>query len=294
MNIHRILVATDYSDGGRAAVARAGQLAARHRAELNILHATPDWGLFSHRTTPQQRHYEQVTGHAAVVMNSEVARVQSAFQLRARGEVQRGKASQAILRAVESIRPDLLVLGTQGEHAPRFAPSALGGTTLKVIPRAAVPVLLVRQAKLHPYEVALAAVSDTDDQASRIVRSTSELVPEGCCHVLRAYEVPYLERLLSCQLDDAELAVCDADARAYAMRTTQELARAAAPGAETHVHVQRGMPLPTILTEVTRYGPQLVGIGKHSHTPSESFHTPLGCIGVRLAYHCPVDVLLVP
>src|SRR6185312_11611021 len=260
--ITRILVATDYSDGGRAAVGRAGQLASQHHAELHILHATPDWELFSQRTTPRQQHYEQVTEHAQAVMNREADWVHSAFHLRARAEVHRGKSSQTILRAVESIQPDLLIMGSQGEHAPRFAPSALGGTTLKVISRAALPVLLVRQAKLSPYQVALAAVKDTDEQALRIVRSTSELVSEGCCHVLRAYEVPYLERLWTCRLDNSELAACDEDAKAYAMRSTQELAAGAIPGTDVQVHIKRGMPLPTILTEVTRYSPQFVGIGK--------------------------------
>ena len=51
MELHRILVATDFSAAGHAAVARAGQLAAQFQAQLTVLHATPDWTLFSQRAT---------------------------------------------------------------------------------------------------------------------------------------------------------------------------------------------------------------------------------------------------
>ncbi len=54
MDLYRILVATDFSSAGRAAVARAGQLAVQYHCQLTVFHATPDWTLFSQRAAPHQ------------------------------------------------------------------------------------------------------------------------------------------------------------------------------------------------------------------------------------------------
>ena len=52
------------------------------------------------------------------------------YGIHARGEVQLGKASEVIEHAATSYQPDLIVLGARGEHEPRIAPAALGGTGL--------------------------------------------------------------------------------------------------------------------------------------------------------------------
>ena len=71
MNLpNRILVATDFSPAGRVAVTRAGQLASQHNAKLHIVHATPDWKLFSRWTTARPEHYDAVTEGAEKSMNA--------------------------------------------------------------------------------------------------------------------------------------------------------------------------------------------------------------------------------
>src|SRR3569833_2144778 len=51
LTVSRILAATDFSAAGEAALSRAGQIAAEQGAELRIIHATPDWNLFSNRAS---------------------------------------------------------------------------------------------------------------------------------------------------------------------------------------------------------------------------------------------------
>jgi nucleotide-binding universal stress UspA family protein len=60
------------------------------------------------------------------------------------------------------------------------------------------------------------------------------------------------------------------------------------------MHLVRGTPVPTVLTEVTRYSPQFVAVGRHEGTRLEPERPLMGCVGMSLAYHCPVDVLIVP
>jgi len=175
-----------------------------------------------------------------------------------------------------------------------MAPAALGGTTLKLISQVAVPVLLTRDHKLGAYSVSLAAVNGSHEHARRIVSWSTLLVNTGSCHVVRAFEVPYVERLRLCRTVSAEIDACADDARKSAAEATQSLLSAATGSARMHAHVVQGMPLPAILSEIARYGPQFIAVGKHEREPHEVAHPMMGCVGVRLAYHSPTDVLIVP
>ena len=124
--LNRILVATDFSPAGQRAVTRAGLLARQYQADLQVLHATPDWSLFSRWTSARQEHHEAINRHAHRALRDEVNRILSTYGVHARGEIQLGKASEAISQAVTSYQPDLVVLGARGEHEPRIAPAAPG------------------------------------------------------------------------------------------------------------------------------------------------------------------------
>jgi hypothetical protein len=65
IDLRRILVATNFSPSGPAAVAKGGQWAARYHCQLTVLHPTPDWTLFSQRTSAHQEQYADITRNAA-------------------------------------------------------------------------------------------------------------------------------------------------------------------------------------------------------------------------------------
>ncbi len=131
--VNRILVATDFSPAGRLAVTRAGQLASQYKTDLHLVHATPDWNLFSRWTSARQEHYDAITLHAQSAMREEVNWILGRFGVHARGEIQLGKASRVIARAAADYKPSLIVAGARGEHQPRISPEAFGGTTLKLL-----------------------------------------------------------------------------------------------------------------------------------------------------------------
>jgi nucleotide-binding universal stress UspA family protein len=60
-----------------------------------------------------------------------------------------------------------------------------------------------------------------------------------------------------------------------------------------HRHAVRGEPVAMMLAEITLHAPQLVVIGKRDpHAP----HVQRGMmdgVGFRIAYHAPVDVLII-
>ncbi len=291
--IKRIMVATDFSAAGHTALARAAQIASQQAAELDVLHATPDWNLFSHRAPMAQEHYQTISDNAQLLLKREIDWLLGEYGVHARGSVHRGRASQVISRAMESHVPNLLVVGARGEHAPPIAPAALGGTTLKLISHSSIPLLIVREAVLAPYAVCLAAVAEIDEHAQRIVEWGRSLVGNGQCHVVSVFDVPYRERLRMCGVNEEIMDRCICDSERAAANAAA--ARLAQPGAgQVHLHMLRGRPIPAILTEITRYSPQFIAVGKHRMTRDEDAGGFMGCIGTRLAYHAPVDVLIVP
>jgi nucleotide-binding universal stress UspA family protein len=290
--LNRILVATDYSAAGQRAVTRAGLLAQQYQADLHVLHATPDWNLFSRWTSARQEHYEAINRHAQRALRDEVDRILSQHGVHARGEVQLGKASEVISRAVTLYQPDLVVLGARGEHEPRIAPAALGGTALKVRLRGDRPLLLVREAHVHPYRTSIAAVHEPSDVAKRLILWGSALVSGGDCHVVHAFDAPYCERLRLCGTDSAAIDACVQTTEAAARHGLDELLLTAAVDARVRLHLVRGNPLGVLVTEIARHAPQLVVIGHHDNDAGRA--SGGGTLGLRLSYHTPVDVLVVP
>jgi len=294
MQLNRILVATDFSPAGHLAVSRAGQLASRHGSDLHLVHATPDWNLFSRWTFPRRQHYDEISVHAQSAMRGEVSRILSMFGVHAHGDVEFGKASEVIHRAIASYEPTLVVVGARGEHEPRIAPAALGGTSLKLLLRMACPLLLVREGDSQPFRTSLAAVQEASELSRRVVLWGSALIPGGDCHIVHAYDAPYSERIRLCGEGDAAVEACALAAEAVARQSLDNLLAAAAPDSHVHLHLVHGNPLGVLVTEIARHAPQLVAIGGQESDRGKSPREPLGTMALRLAYHTPVDVLVVP
>lgn len=294
--LKRLLVGTDFSPAGRLAVTRAGQLASQYGAELRLIHAAPDWSLFSRWTSARREHHSEITQHARSALRDEIGWIASTFGIQAQGDVQPGKASEVICRAIASHQPDVLVVGARGEHEPRISPSALGGTTLKLVLHARCPLLIVRGWDLSAYKVSIAAVHEPNDISKRVVFWGTALVAGGDCHVVHAYEAPYIERMRLCGVAKAEVENCVTSTEAAARDgVDQLLATVASSGsARVHTHLIHGDPLGVLVTEIARHGPQLVVIGSQEVEPDHSPREPFGAFGLRMAYHTPVDTLIVP
>jgi len=295
MNVlNRILVATDFSPAGRLAVTRAGQLASQHGSDLQLIHATPDWNLFSRWTSAPQERYDQITLHSQNALRDEISWVLHAFGVHAHGEVQLGKASQVIRRAIAAYQPNIVAIGARGEHEPRISPAALGGTALKLVLQIQCPLLLVRGWDSNAYRVSMAAVHDAGELSRRVVFWGSALVQAGECHVFHAYEAPYVERMRLCGADDSAVASWLLATEKAAHCSADQVLGSAVPGARLKVRVTHGNPLGALVTETALCGPQLVVVGKHEPGRDRSAPESLGTVGLRIAYHTPVDVLVVP
>lgn len=293
--LKRILVATDFSAAARQAVWRAGQLAKQHDAHLHLVHAQPDWNLFARASSSGAEHYRAVVEHAEQALQDEITYIEATFGIHARGENRMGRASQVILAVVAEVEPHLLVVGARGEHnSPAMAPF-LGGTALKLIAYAGSPVLVVRKPSAAPYAVAVAAVECSSAAARALVQWAMALLGPGDCHIVHAFEVPYVERMRKRGVSETAIRLCTEEVRNAAKSVIDEiLDDEPGPGQRLHAHLVCGEPVGAVLAEIARCQPDLVVVGKHEHPPREQHLSALGSVALRIAYHAPVDVLVVP
>lgn len=129
----RILVATDFSDCGDAAVIEARKMAQRFNAELHVMHAVdvlrPSLGALMGDIRP---HVDSMVASQTERLNElEIPHT----------HVVVGRPDVAISNTVEKIGADLVIMGTHGRRG--FARWFLGSTAERVLRQAKVPVLVV-------------------------------------------------------------------------------------------------------------------------------------------------------
>jgi nucleotide-binding universal stress UspA family protein len=151
----RILAATDFSDVSASAVRRALEWASRFNASLFVLSAG------EYDLSPRYFTADQIAGLMRQAREKE-AQVRHDLKewVRSLGGPEvpfeavtgPGPADRAILRGVEVIRPDLLVMGTHGRRGyNRFL---MGSTTEKVVRQTPIPVLVARDGSAAPQDLA--------------------------------------------------------------------------------------------------------------------------------------------
>jgi nucleotide-binding universal stress UspA family protein len=291
--LNRILVATDLSAAGKHAVMRAGQLARQWEAGLFLVHARPDWNLFARWRPASQDSYHDIAQSADKPLREVLADLEAKFGVHARCDSRLGKANNVIAAMVAEHEPHLVIIGARGEHDSGETGPCLGGTALKLLTRFEQPLLLVRGATAAVYTTSLVAVDTASALSRRAVLWGSGLVQGGDCHVVHAYELPYVERM---RLGGVTEAVIDGrmrHAHEEATTTAQEVLGAAQGAARVQRHAVRGEPVAAVLAEITRHAPQLAVIGKHDPLAPRVQHGMMGCVAFRIAYHAPVDVLII-
>lgn len=290
--LKRILVATDLSVAAQRAVMRAGQLAQQWEANLFLGHVRPDWNLFSRWRPSSQDSYQDVLHASEAPLRLTLAELESRFGVHARCDSRLGKASNVISALVAELEPHLLVIGARGEHEACVPGPCLGGTAMKLLVRVEIPILLVRREPATRYASAMVAVDAPSALSRRAVLWGSGLVGDGDCHVVHAYGVPYVERMRLQEIDEAIIERRTKQAEEVATMTVRDLLGAAEGHAKLHARALCGEPVGALLAEIGRMPTDLVVIGKREPAGPRPQHGAMGGIGFRIAYHAPMDVLV--
>jgi nucleotide-binding universal stress UspA family protein len=289
--LKRILVATDLSAAGQRAVMRAGQLARQWEANLFLVHARPDWNLFSRWRSAAPDSYQDVAKSAEEPLRRMLATIRSEFGVHAQCQLRVGKASNVVATMVAEIQPHLLVIGARGEHESSGPGPCLGGTALKLLTRVESPLLIVRDASPAPYSSALVAIDVLDPLSRRTVLWGSGLVADGQCHLVHAFDVPYVERMRLQEIDESIIQARLRQAEEAANTTLREALGAAEGNAKLTCEAVPGEPVSAILAKIESTAPHLTGVGK-SEPQASAQCGPLGGVGFRIAYHAATDVLV--
>jgi nucleotide-binding universal stress UspA family protein len=290
--LKRILVATDLSAAAHRAVMRAGQLARQWGADLFLVRARRDWNLFA-RGRVTSRDLDQDSADSP--LRAVLADLEANFGVHAQCGSRHGRTSNVIAAMVAEHDPHLVVIGVRGEHDSGEIGPCLGGTALELLTRFEQPLLLVREATAAAYTTSLVALDSASSLSQRAVLWGTGLVQGGDCHVLHAYDMPYVEHLQPCAVTNAVIEGQRQMRQAYeeAITSVQKALCAAEGAVRVHRHAVRGEPVATMLAEITLHAPQLVVIGKcHTQAPHVE-QSMMNRVGFRIAYHAPVDVLMI-
>jgi nucleotide-binding universal stress UspA family protein len=154
IDLHRILVPTDFSKSSANALTYGAAFASRFGAELHLLHVVQDLALFIPEAVmvspPMMPPVEQFVSAARTALDRAVSEL-AVPDVRIVPEVAEGTPFEEIIRFAREKDIDLIVMGTHGHTG--LAHLFLGSVAEKVVRRAPCPVLTVRHPEhefVHP------------------------------------------------------------------------------------------------------------------------------------------------
>jgi nucleotide-binding universal stress UspA family protein len=154
IDLHRILVPTDFSKHSQNALTYAVAFADKFQSELYLLHVVQDLAVFVPDMVtvmpPPAPAVEQITAAAGQALER-LVREQQLERLKVHTEVREGPPFYEIVRFAKEADIDLIIMGTHGRAG--LAHVLLGSVAEKVVRKAPCPVLTVRDPEhefVHP------------------------------------------------------------------------------------------------------------------------------------------------
>ncbi len=154
IDLHRILVPTDFSKHSRNALTYAAAFAEKFDAELYLLHVVQDLALFIPEAVsvapPIAPSIEQMTAAVREALTRVVSE-NNLGRFKVHCEVREGTPFYEIIQFARDTNIDLIIMGTHGHSA--LVHVLLGSVTEKVVRKAPCPVLTVRDPEhefIHP------------------------------------------------------------------------------------------------------------------------------------------------
>ncbi|HEU4626759.1 MAG TPA: universal stress protein [Steroidobacteraceae bacterium] len=291
----RILAATDFSPAADRAARRAASVAATLGDVLHLAHILPPAETFAQLfADPASSEAQAFRSRAERALEERAQRLADRYGVKPVCELHAGHAAQAILDLSESLAAHLIVLGARGEREGVSLLQTVGDTAVKVAERARVATLLVRREAEVPYGRVFACVKGVPADRS-IVAWANRVSPADLIHIASAYSVPYEWRLVEWGASQRTLETYAARERESRTRALSELLRECGlPAARAQLHIERGEPLPTILQIAGQWHADVLILGRRAEADSLSAAGQFGSIARRIAFHAPMDVMIVP
>ena len=144
MEFKKILWPTDFSEAAAGVLPYVKSLVQKYDAEIHLLHVAEDLTSFEHYwgSGPDPKHTEELREYAMKISKErleELCQKQLEGCLRYHIHFALGDAAREILKVIEEIGPDLVILATHGLKG--YFP--FGSTAEKIIRNSPVPVLSI-------------------------------------------------------------------------------------------------------------------------------------------------------
>ena len=271
----RILVANDLSQRSSNALARAIGLAARHGAEIRIVHAAdaledPDAHHAAHRRVITE----------ARIMAEELTDRTIEFTAR----ISSTGPGHAIVREAAAFDADLVVLGAHGR--PRFRDAVFGTTGSYVVRHCSCPILVVQNDACESYAKTLIAIEEVAD-ASILFSHALAVAPATEVFAVHAFD-PSLREVLG-GLEALDLEEVRQELELEKLLGANLAGRPRARFVATqHAIVETGEALEVITDETEALKPDLLVMGTRQRSILFDSHA------VDALYRCENDILIVP
>lgn len=287
--IHRIVVATDFSNPAGRAMRRAAVTAETLGAELHLLHVVHPLALYpgpdiASGDLSRENSIIAVNAHAR--LGELAASLRHHYGISVHAATRIGRAHEEIADYARVIEAELVVVGARGENT--LLDLLLGSTAARVMRVAACPVLIVKlQDDARDYRDAVVALdfSLASIAAPALGRT---LAPKARMELLHVYDEDIEARMREAKLDADFIAdyrrraLSEAESRLDALLGEQT-------GAVSRV-VITGYPAAAICRHIARLRADLVVLGRHGKGRLEEYLLGSVAKDVANAAHC--DVLL--
>jgi len=289
--VRSLVVATDFSPAADGAIEHAALLAKRWNAQLTLLHVFND-GIWSQIKTLYAGQPWTAVAPADAARNRLTQQAQALAErsgIKVQAHVRSGRASTEIAAFSRETQPQLVVIGEHGENW--LADIVLGGTALKVLKSAQLPVLLARRTVVAPWSRVLIA-TDFSDNAERAARIAMQWFPDAHLQLVHAYSVAFESRMRLAGTMSHDITLYRQREANRAEQKLQEQVRVMQMGPRLGSLLVHGHPAAALPDQAQRLQADLIVIGKHGASALDQ--RLLGSVTHNLLYHAPCDVLVVP
>ncbi|MBN1478055.1 universal stress protein [Candidatus Sumerlaeota bacterium] len=189
--LKNIIVGVDFSSRSRVALSQAVRMAGWNRAKLHVVHVL-DPLVLSDLTKMLKISEGQMREEARSSTLERIDEMLASVEvgdLQIRREVLVGNPFDELLRLVNNVRADLLVLGSAGEFAPGQVAGALASKCVRKVP---TKVMLVREEHAHPFARVVACI-DFSETSRRVVQQAWRVAQQDGAeaHFVHVYAAPW-------------------------------------------------------------------------------------------------------
>lgn len=289
--LHRVIVATDFSEHANAALRRAVHLPLSRGASVELVHVLPAKVPGSFKQGIDEDAWAQLRRAEARARKMAVARGRSDLDLRS--ELVRGELAEQVGRVCRMDQVDVIVVG---KLAPRSTPRGVrAGPVERIFRTGCAPVLVVSEASSRPYQRPVAAL-DLDHEPREIVQAALRVTGDAR-HPLTA--VIAYDHTYELYLRQINATVPQIESyRAHCRRKVRDRAHELLGDLEDRAHGKLHLvlhpdePRAAIHDVATKEHADLLVVGTHARTGASRLL--LGSVAAEALRDATCDVLVVP